>query len=110
MFHMYNIFQIGVINMRKWIAILKDGSKIEEGQKEWIEIKDNISYLYYDNNGQFIYLPKNAEKYEQSKTASANISNGQIQIETRNIWAKVGNNIVRIRINEKTNNINLEIE
>ena len=94
--------------MKKWKAILKDNSTVEENQADWQTIKDQVVYLYLDNNGQNIYLPKNADQYEQTKTASADILSGAVQIETRNISAKIGNNIVRIRVNEKTGNINIE--
>lgn len=95
---------------KKWIAILKDNSVVKEGDKPWHEIKDNISYLYMENNGQYIYPPKNAEHYEQSKTASATFGSNSINIESRNLTAKYGNTIMSIRISEKDNSILMEMK
>ena len=96
--------------MKKWIAILDDKSEVTEDQQNWADIKDKVRYLSYDNNGQHISLPKNAEEYGQSKTASADLLTGKTEIESRNLWFKLGNNIVRIRVNEKNNNISIETQ
>lgn len=95
--------------MKKWIAFLKNKKMVEEGEVKWESIKDKIVYLMFHNNGQNIYLPPNAEKYEQSKTASADMSNGKIEIESRNITAFLRNNIVKVSINEKNNNITISV-
>ena len=93
-----------------WKAKLKDGSIIEETEpSNWDAIKDQVSYLELNNNGQIISLPKNCEKYIQGKTASSNILNGECIIESRYIGLKIGNNIMKIRVNEKNNNISVEI-
>ena len=77
--------------------------------RKWKDFENNISELSLNNNGQIISLPKNMEKYYQAKTASADLNGSNIQIESRYIGLKLGNNIVRIRVDEKTNNISLEI-
>ena len=62
------------------------------------------------NSGSIIKLPKNMSKYIQGKTASAELGSGNIQIESRYIAFKLGNNIVKVRVDEKTQNISIELE
>lgn len=94
-----------------WKAKTKDGKETNELNAKWNDVKDNIAeLLLVTKNGQVIYLPKNMESYIQYKTASAELGSKNIEIESRTIGFKLGNNMVKIRINEKTSNINLEIE
>ena len=95
--------------MKKWNAILKDGKKVSEDNTNWNDIKNNISSLELDNNGQKITLPKGAEGYLQGKTASGNMSTGECKIESRYIGFLSRNSIIKIRIEENSNNITLEI-
>jgi hypothetical protein len=95
--------------MKKWHAILKNGKTVSEDDTNWNDIKDNISKLEFDNNGQKISLPKNSEGYIQGKTASGNMFSGECKIESRYIGCKYRNNIIKIRIDENSNNISLEI-
>ena len=100
--------------MAFWKAKTKDGQECSEldGTK-WVKIeKDVVELGMSTNDGRFIFLPKNMKKYIQAKTASANLGQGEnnIQIESRYIGFSLGNNIVRIRVDEKTNNISVEIE
>ena len=98
--------------MSFWKAKTKDGREISEldGIK-WTDVKDNISELALaTNDGKFIFLPKNMEKYTQFKTASSSLGSNNIEIESRSIGCKLGNNTIKVRVNEKTNNINVEIE
>ena len=96
--------------MKKWIAKKNDGSIISEDMINWGHLNPSeINELSIDNNGQIISLPKNVE-FIQGKTASSNLGTNQCEIESRYIGFKLRNNIVRIRINEKTNNISVEIE
>jgi len=50
------------------------------------------------------------DSYIQGKTASADLNGANIQIESRYIAFKLGNNTVRVRVNEKTQNISVEID
>lgn len=97
--------------MRKWKAKLKDGSIIEENIQipNWTQIKNNIVSLELDNNGQIIKLPSNMPEYIQGKTASGDLVSGKCTLESRFFGFRLGN-IVKIRINEKTNNITIEID
>jgi hypothetical protein len=102
----------GVIFMT-WKAMTKDGKEILEGQASWTSIKNNIKQLALTiPNGPTILLPKNMEEYFHAKTASAELggTGKDITIESRYIGFKIGNNIVRIRVNEKTQNITVEVE
>lgn len=96
--------------MAIWKAITKDGKEISELDSSWTEVKDNISELIMvTDSHQIIKLPKNMEKYIQAKTASAELGSKNVQIESRYLGFKVGNNIIKIRVDEKTQNISVEL-
>ena len=97
--------------MSFWKAKTKDGREISEldGIK-WTDVKDDIAELLMStNDGKFIFLPKNMEQYVQFKTGSADLGGNNITVESRTIGFKLGNNIVKVRVNEKTNSVNIEI-
>jgi hypothetical protein len=94
--------------MKFWTAITKDGKSITESNTPWEKAKDNIASLQLHNNGQTISLPPNME-YVQGKTASADLNGKNVVIESRYIGLKLGNNIVIIRVNEKTGDVSVEI-
>ena len=98
--------------MAMWKAKTKDGKEVSELDTKWNDVKNNISeLLMITNDGRIICLPKNLPEYVQFKTASAELgNNSNIQIESRVIAGKIGNNIVKIRVNEKTNNITMDID
>jgi len=95
-----------------WKAKTKDDREVSELNTKWTDVKDNIKdLLLIANDNRIIYLPKNMESYVQFKTASAEIGNAKTaSIEARVIGFKLGNNIVKIRVDEKTNNINVEVD
>jgi hypothetical protein len=93
-----------------WKVKTKDGKEINEQNSSWTDVKDSISELsLVTNDNKIITLPKNMESYVQFKSASANLGSNNINIESRTIGFKLGNNIIKIRVDEKTGNINLEI-
>jgi len=96
--------------MSIWKAKLKGGEEVSELTHKWNDIKDDvIELMLLTNNGQSIRLPSNANRYIQAKTASADLAGGRnIQIESRYIGFSLGNNIVKIRVNESNNNISVE--
>jgi len=97
--------------MSYWVATSKGGKKITENEAKWFDIKDQITDLsLFLNDGTRLALPKNMEGYIQAKTASANLDGSNVQIESRYIGFKLGNNTVRVRIDEKSNNISMEVE
>jgi len=97
--------------MALWKVRTKDGQEHSELNSKWNDVKDNIAEMVFTgNDGKTIYLPKKMESYVQFKTASAEIGKNNVQIESRVIGFKIGNNIVKIRVDERTNNINIEIE
>lgn len=95
-----------------WKARLRDGREVSELNTQWETIKsDVVELLLLTPSNQTIYLPKNMEAYVQFKTASAELGNNRnVQIESRVIGFKKGNNVVKIRVNEKTSNINIETD
>ena len=97
--------------MNYWVATLKDGKKITENEAKWFDIKDQVMNLsLFLTDGIKLTLPKNMEEYIQAKTASANLDGSNIQIESRYIGFKLGNNTVRVRIDEKSHNVSMEVE
>jgi len=95
-----------------WKAKLKNGSEVSElsGEK-WTNIEHDVSELaIFTPQNTVIFLPKNMDKYIQFKTASAEVGKKNVMIESRTIGFVLGNNIIRVRVNEKTGNINLEVE
>ena len=96
--------------MALWKARLKDGKEISELDSSWTDVQDDVSELIMvTDSHQVIKLPKNMEKYIQAKTASAELGSNNIQIESRYLGFKIGNNTVIIRVDEKTQNISVEI-
>ena len=98
--------------MNYWHVITKDGDIRDECEgRKWEDVKDNIEELSLDipNNHQRITLPKGFE-YIQAKTASADFTGGNATIESRYIAFKLGNNIVRVRVDEKSNDISIEVD
>jgi len=97
--------------MAIWKARTKDGKEVSELNSSWVDIQDDVTDLIMiTNSNQIIKLPKNMETYIQATTASAELGTTNIQIESRYIGFKLGNNIVRIRVDEKTQNISVEVE
>jgi len=97
--------------MALWKAKLKDGKEISELDSSWTDVQDDVTELIMvTDSHQVIKLPKNMEKYIQAKTASAELGSNNIQIESRYIGWKLRNNTVIIRVDEKTQNISVEIQ
>lgn len=95
-----------------WKTKTKGGKEVSELTTKWNDVKDDITeMLLITRTNQVIYLPKNMEKYIQYKTGSADLNNTyNIQIESRTVGFCLGNSIVKIRVDEKTNNISVEVE
>jgi hypothetical protein len=93
-----------------WKAKTKDGKEVSELNTAWGDIKDNISeLLLLTEKNQVICLPKNLD-YIQYKTASANLGGGSVQVESRTIGFKVGDKTVKVIVDEKTQNIRIELK
>ena len=93
-----------------WKAKLKDGKTVSELTHQWTNIQAEVTELtLITNSGQIITLPPNMPKYVQFKSASADMNSNNIEIDSRVIGFQQGNTIVKIRVNEKTNNISIEI-
>ena len=96
--------------MKNWTAKTKSGKILNENEINWGKVDEEVISLSLNNDGQIITLPENAEKFIQGKTASTFMGTKKINIESRYIGFKVGNNIVKVRVDEKTNNISIELE
>ena len=95
---------------KKWVAIGNNGIRYEEGKDEWSKIRHDIQEISLVIGEQTISLPKGMDEYNQAKTARAVIGSNKVTIESRYISCSLGNNIMRIRVNESTSNITLEVE
>ena len=92
-----------------WKAKTKDGNEVSELNTQWNDVKDNISeLLLITKDNKIVYLPKNMDSYIQFKTASCELGSKNVDIESRVIGFVLGMNTVKIRVNEKTGNINIE--
>lgn len=96
--------------MKKWTAKLKNDNEISESETHWETIKNEIKQLGFINNDISINLPENMEQYIQGKTASAFLGSNRINVESRYIGFKHKGTLFKLRIDEKTNNITIEID
>lgn len=97
--------------MAMWKIRTKKGKLISENDAKWSEIKDDIDTMAMTTkDGKYIFLPPHMEKYIQFKSASANMDGGNVQLESRVIGFKLGNNTIRVRLDEETGNISIEVE
>jgi hypothetical protein len=94
--------------MKRWESEI-NGEYVNEDDINWEFVKDKVDLLSLNINGQKISLPKGME-YIQGKTASAFIGSGNIDIESRYIGFYHKGEKIIIRVDEKTNNINIEIK
>ena len=104
-------FNIRRIKMALWKARTKDNKMVTEHDAKWIDVQDDISILsMITNDGKYIFLPRDMEKYVQFKTASADLNGKNVQIESRTIGFELGNNTIKIRVHEESGNISIEVE
>lgn len=94
--------------MREWFAKSKNGKLISESSINWGKVSEEIEILSFDNNGQIISLPANMDKYIQGKTASSFVGSKNVDLESRYIGFVYKGIEIKIRIDEKTNNISIE--
>ena len=96
--------------MTHWFGKTVDGNIVSESHHNWDEVKDDLMELGMRlDSGKVVELPRNFP-YIQAKTASADLNGDNIQIESRYIGVKLGNNTVRVRVDEKTQNISIEVD
>jgi len=94
-----------------WKAKLKNGEIVSELTHKWPHVKNEVAeLLLLTKDQQVITLPKNMDKYFQSITASSDLFSKNVEIESRTIGFSLGNNTIKIRVNEKNNNISIEVE
>jgi len=94
-----------------WSVITKSGEVKNENNSKWSDVENDIEELSLNipSKQQKITLPKGLE-YIQAKTASADLNGQNTTIESRYLGMKLGNSIVKVRVDEKTNNISVEID
>ena len=95
--------------MKKWVAIDWDGTLIDENMVNWDKVKGHIKQLWLEIDGRKISLPPDMPQYIQGKTASAFIGSDKVTIESRFIGFVKNNVEFKLRVDEKTNNISIEV-
>lgn len=91
-----------------WRGQLKNGSTVyETSDVSWDDIKDELVSLELVGGNISISLPREKE-YIQAKTCSANLLNGNCEIESRYVGFKDGETYTIARVNERTNKITIE--
>ena len=95
--------------MKYWKAVLASGNTVVESDRpnEWDMIQDQVIELEMFVDGRTISLPKIADKYIQGKSAVGNFY-GQCEVISRYIGFVSRNTMVKVRVDEKTNNISIE--
>lgn len=96
---------------RYWRGTTKDDKFITEALgATWHEESTNLKSLelVLDDKDIVIKLPDNME-YVQAKTASADMTTGECETESRYIGVQLGSNTVIIRVQEDTGNISIEL-
>lgn len=99
--------------MRYWEVITSDNQVMTELKDKWEDVKgiEQLSFVIEDKEGRNkITLPRGMDSYHQAKSASLVVGSKGVQIESRYIAFKKGNIIVRVRIDEQTNNISIECD
>ena len=93
-----------------WEATLNDGKIVNELQPNivWNDIRLKVVEVRFITESGRISLPPGLTEYNQAKTCSATLG-GKVEIESRYISAKIGNNTIKIRVNEKNRDISLEV-
>ena len=94
--------------MKRWEAKAKNGDKITEDDINWELVKEEVVSLSLNNNGQIITLPDNMQ-YIQGKSACAPIGKGKVEILSRYIGFTYGTILVKVRVDEKNNDISIEV-
>lgn len=95
---------------RYWMAKNNNGEWYSQKDQNvlWKDIENNIVELKLITENGTINLPKNKPQYIQATTCSANLFNGSCEVESRYIGFIENDKKFIIRINEKTNDINVE--
>ena len=97
--------------MAIWKAKLKNGEEASELTSTWASVKNDIvDLIMITNDNKTVSLPKNMGQYIQFKTAGADLGSKNIQIESRTIGFKLGNNTVKVRVDEKSGDVKIEVE
>jgi hypothetical protein len=98
--------------MAYWKIKTKDNREVSEQDGiVWKNVKDNIQQLMFvTDDNKVIEMPPNMEEYFQAKTASITLGTNDFNIESRFVGFKLGNNMIKLRIDEKTKNIFVEID
>ena len=97
--------------MAYWIAKLLNGQIITEKTHPWPPNGEGIISLAFmmESNGTEIKLPDGMPQYVQAKSACADLGSHQTTVLSRYIGFIIGNKVVRIRINESTGDISVEL-
>jgi len=96
--------------MKYWAGKTKNGTIVNELNSSWHDIKKDLVELWLVIDNYTIALPAGLTEYNQFKSCSSVLGSKTVEIESRKIQGQKGNTLIRIVVDEKTNNIKLEIE
>jgi hypothetical protein len=93
-----------------WIASLKNGSFVREGEKKWSDIESDVIGLSMYVDGRTYSLPNKKERYFQAKTMSAPMGGGTPVIQSRYIGFLSSGSEYYLRIDEETLECRMEVK
>jgi len=99
--------------MKYWRAVTDDDQIFTETDSNWEDVENikELSFIIDDGKEKtVIALPKGMDSYNQAKSASMVVGSKRVQIESRYISFCQRNITIRVRIDEKTNNISIEYD
>jgi hypothetical protein len=96
--------------MNYWAGKTKDNKEVNEKTHRWNDIEKDLVELklVIPSKNISISLPPNL-RYTHFKSASSVMGSNKIEIESRVISFDLGMNSVKIRVDEKTNNVSIEV-
>jgi len=95
-----------------WKAILDDGTVVLESDgTPWGTIKRRVKRLGYIHKGTEIMLPEGETEYLRANSASTSIHGGDVTIESKWVGFRTSDNkVFKLRFNEMTGNVSVEVE
>jgi len=95
--------------VKKWIAVLKGGEVVSEGDRPWSAIAAFVVGLSLHIDGVDYNLPQGMDSYIQGKTMCAPMSGGTASVMSRYIGFRKDGNEYRFRVDEDKPECRIEI-
>lgn len=104
-----------IVELRKhegWYAIFENGEVFREGKHDWSAVvgcMEDVVRVGLVKNSQIFTLPPGHREYIQAKSASAILGGGEIEVLSQYVGYRDGDQVIRLRVSEKTHDVTLEI-